>query len=331
MVQIRTKFEVAPFAMPAAAHQRQNSDVPQTGEDARRAIRSGEWTGPTSGLAPGYVQGNLAILPAALASDFMRFCQLNPKPCPLLAAGAPGDPRLPSLGRDLDIRTDLCRYKVFRNGELVDEPTDIEKHWRDDLVIFALGCSFSFEDALIQDGIELRHITNGTHRADVSHHDARRAPAGPFHGPMVVSMRPLKPADAIRAVQITTRFPAVHGAPVHLGMPELIGIKDIMKPDYGDPRADERRRDAGVLGLRGDAAIGGRDREAGVLHHALSGLHAGHRPQEFGIRDHVTRLVRSQEFARDRRPFLAAAVVQRFLAVLRQIAPDTSSARCARA
>ena len=110
------------------------SDVPLTGEDARRAIRSGQWTGPTSGLAPGYVQGNLAILPAALAADFMRFCQLNPKPCPLLAAGNPGDPCLPSLGRDLDIRTDLCRYKVFKNGELVDEPTDIDKHWRDDLV-----------------------------------------------------------------------------------------------------------------------------------------------------------------------------------------------------
>ena len=147
---------------PPQPQQRQPADVPQTGEDARRAIRSGQWTGPTSGLAPGYVQGNLAILPAALASDFMRFCQLNPKPCPLLAAGAPGDPRLPTLGRDLDIRTDLCRYKVFRNGELVDEPTDIAKHWRDDLVIFALGCSFSFEDALMQDGIELRHITNGS-------------------------------------------------------------------------------------------------------------------------------------------------------------------------
>src|SRR6185369_16877073 len=152
-----------------ATIERKPAAIPQTGVEARRAIRRGDWNGPTSGLAPGYVQGNLAILPAALAADFMRFCQLNPKPCPLLAAGAPGDPRLPSLGEDLDIRTDLCRYKVFRNGELVDEPT---------------------------------------------------AAAGPFHGPLVVSMRPLKPADAIRAVQITTRFPAVHGAPVHLGMPE---------------------------------------------------------------------------------------------------------------
>src|SRR5215210_4401730 len=220
--------------MPAAVQNYQRSDVPQTGEDARRAIRSGQWTGPTSGLAPGYVQGNLAILPSAVASDFMRFCQLNPKPCPLLAAGAPGDWRLPTLGLDLDIRTDLCRYKVFRNGELVDEPTDIKKHWRDDLVIFALGCSFSFEDALMQDGIELRHITNGS-TVPMYRTNVPTAAAGPFHGPLVVSMRPLKPADAIRAIQITTRFPAVHGAPVHLGIPEAIGIRDVSKPDFGDP------------------------------------------------------------------------------------------------
>ncbi len=219
---------------PVATIERKPAAILQTGVEARRAIRRGDWNGPTSGLAPGYVQGNLAILPAALASDFMRFCQLNPKPCPLLAAGAPGDPRLPSLGEDLDIRTDLCRYKVFRNGELVDEPDDISKHWRDDLVIFALGCSFSFEDALMQDGMELRHITNGS-TVPMYRTSIETVPAGPFHGPLVVSMRPLKPADAIRAVQITTRFPAVHGAPVHLGMPELIGIRDIMKPDYGDP------------------------------------------------------------------------------------------------
>ena len=220
--------------MSVASIQRNPAAVPQTGQAARLAIRRREWTGPTSGLAPGYVQGNLAILPAALAADFMRFCQLNPKPCPVLAAGSPGDPRLPSLGEDLDIRTDLCRYKVYRNGELVDEPTDLKQHWRDDLVIFALGCSFSFEDALMQDGIELRHITNGS-TVPMYRTSIETTPAGPFRGPLVVSMRPLKPADAIRAVQITTRFPAVHGAPVHLGMPEQIGIKDIMKPDWGDP------------------------------------------------------------------------------------------------
>jgi uncharacterized protein YcsI (UPF0317 family) len=210
------------------------SAVPQTGHEARLMIRRGELAGPTAGLAPGYVQGNLAILPAAVAGDFLRFCQLNPKPCPLLAASAPGDWRLPALAEDLDIRTDISRYRVFRAGELIDEPTDVRAHWRDDLVTFALGCSFSFEEALTDNGIELRHITCGAtvpmYRTSIA-----TAPAGPFHGPMVVSMRPLKPADAIRAIQITTRFPAVHGAPVHIGKPELIGIKDVMKPDYGDP------------------------------------------------------------------------------------------------
>jgi len=206
--------------------------IPQTGPEARRAIREGLWQSPTAGLAPGFVQGNLAILPAALATDFMRFCQLNPKPCPLLAVGAPGDPCLPTLADDLDIRTDLVRYKVFKHGEVIDEPTDIDAHWRDDLVIFALGCSFSFEEALIEDGIELRHLTEGC-AVSMYRTNIQTTPAGPFHGPLVVSMRPMKPADAIRAVQITTRFPAVHGAPVHIGRPDLIGIADLGKPDFG--------------------------------------------------------------------------------------------------
>jgi uncharacterized protein YcsI (UPF0317 family) len=205
----------------------------QTGRDARLMIRRGGFTGPTSGLAPGYVQGNLAILPNALASDFLRFCQLNPKPCPLLAASAPGDPRLPSLGEDLDIRTDIGRYKVWRNGEVVDEPTDIKRWWRDDLVAFVIGCSFSFEEALVDCGIELRHMTCDC-TVPMYRTSIETVPAGPFHGPMVVSMRPMKPADAIRAIQVTTRFPTVHGAPVHIGKPELIGIKDIAKPDHGD-------------------------------------------------------------------------------------------------
>jgi uncharacterized protein YcsI (UPF0317 family) len=219
--------------MTLATIQREAPAIPQTGLEGRLAMRSGRWTGPTAGMAPGFVQGNLAILPNALASDFMRFCQLNPKPCPLLAVGAPGDWRLPSLADDLDIRTDLSRYRVFQNGEMVDEPTDILKHWRDDLVIFALGCSFSFEDALVEDGIEIRHITKGC-AVSMYRTTIPTTPAGPFHGPLVVSMRPLKPADAIRSIQITTRFPAVHGAPVHIGRPDLIGIKDLSKPDYGD-------------------------------------------------------------------------------------------------
>src|SRR3954451_6065162 len=134
----------------------------ETGRDARRRIRGGTNLAPTSGMAPGYVQGNLAILPRSLAADFARFCQLNPKPCPLLAVSDPGDWRLPSLADDLDIRTDLSRYRVWQDGQVTAEPTDILAHWRDDLVAFVLGCSFSFETALMEDGIELRHITRGT-------------------------------------------------------------------------------------------------------------------------------------------------------------------------
>jgi uncharacterized protein YcsI (UPF0317 family) len=199
---------------------------------ARLACRAGMAT-TTAGVANGFVQGNLAILPEKLAASFHRFCQLNPKPCPVIGMSDVGNPHIPSLGIDLDIRTDVPRYRVWRDGEVADEPTDIMAHWRDDLVAFVLGCSFSFEEALLEDGIELRHITcNATvpmYRTSIA-----TVAAGPFHGPMVVSMRPMKPANAIRAIQITTRFPAVHGAPVHIGKPELIGIADLMKPDYGD-------------------------------------------------------------------------------------------------
>ena len=200
---------------------------------ARTAIRSGDWTSHTSGLAEGHVQGNVVILPNALANDFLRYCQRNPKPCPLLAVGEPGQPLLPSLGADIDIRTDLPRYRVWRDGELTDQPTDISQLWRDDLVTFVIGCSFSFEEALLQAGIPLRHIAQNRNVAMYRSNIATAA-AGVFSGPMVVSMRPLKAADAIRAIQITSRFPNVHGAPVHMGDPSQIGIADLAAPDYGD-------------------------------------------------------------------------------------------------
>lgn len=205
----------------------------EAGTAARRAVRAGGFSGPTAGLAAGNVQANLVVLPQALAHDFLRFAQANPKPCPVLAVSEAGDPRLPSLGEDLDIRTDLPRYRLWRRGMLAAEPTDLLDVWRDDLVSFALGCSFSFEQALLDEGIELRHITCGSN-VPMYRTSLPCAPAGPFRGPLVVSMRPLKPGDAIRAVQITSRFPAVHGAPVHLGLPEAIGIRDLASPDYGD-------------------------------------------------------------------------------------------------
>jgi uncharacterized protein YcsI (UPF0317 family) len=202
-----------------------------TGE--RRRIRNGGFIGATAGLAAGNVQANLVVLPQALAHDFLRFAQANPKPCPVLAVSEPGDPHLPALGEDLDLRTDLPKYRVWRDGELAGEPTDIRDLWRDDLVGFALGCSFSFEEALVEAGLELRHITCGTN-VPMYRTNIRCVPAGPFVGPLVVSMRPFAPADAIRAIQITSRFPSVHGAPVHIGLPEAIGIADLARPDYGD-------------------------------------------------------------------------------------------------
>jgi uncharacterized protein YcsI (UPF0317 family) len=203
------------------------------GVAVRLAARERRLAGHTSSLAPGFVQGNLAILPASLADDFLRFCQRNPKPCPVLGIGEPGRPHMPELGADLDLRRDIPRYRVWRHGELVEEPMDIAHVWREDLVAFVLGCSFTFEHALLEEGIPLRHVAQGRNVA-MWRTSLACAPAGPFAGPIVVSMRPFRPAAAIRAIQVTTRFPGVHGAPVHIGHPHLIGIEDLARPDYGD-------------------------------------------------------------------------------------------------
>ena len=206
--------------------------------DVRAAIRRGAYQYDTAGLAGGYIQGNLAIMPADYATDFLRFCQRNPKPCPLVGVSDTGDPYLPTLGQDIDIRTDVPKYKVFRNGDYQDLVTDITDIWQDDFVTFVLGCSFSFEEALIEDGIEIRHITKGS-TVPMFRSNIQAVPAGPFTGEYVVSMRPMKAKDAIRAIEITSRFPEAHGTPVHLGDPRQIGIQDISTPDFGDPIAIE--------------------------------------------------------------------------------------------
>lgn len=210
------------------------------GHTVRVACRDGTLQGHTSGFAPGYVQGNLVVLPAENAGHFAQFCERNPKPCPIIGLSEGGDVTLPGLGIDIDIRTDLPRYRVWEHGELVSEPTDIKRIWRDDLFAFVIGCSFTFEDALIRDGVPLRHLERRQNVAMYRTSIPTRT-AGPFSGPLVVSMRPMKAADAIRAIEITSNYPAVHGAPVHLGDPGLIGIHDLSKPDYGDP--DEIRDD----------------------------------------------------------------------------------------
>jgi uncharacterized protein YcsI (UPF0317 family) len=203
------------------------------GRQARLAIREGRHTGHTAGLARGYVQGNLCILPREYAAEFEAFCRANPKPCPLLGVSRPGDPRLPALGEDLDLRTDVARYRVFRNGMLEAEVSDLKQLWRDDLVTFVIGCSFSFEEALIDAGLPLRYVEQGRN-VPMYRTSVDTVPAGRFRGKLVVSMRPFTPADAIRAVEITSRMPRVHGAPVHLGDPRQIGIEDVRQPWVGD-------------------------------------------------------------------------------------------------
>jgi uncharacterized protein YcsI (UPF0317 family) len=209
--------------------------------EVRRSIRSGRHRKHTAGLARGYVQGNVCILPREYAADFRAFCERNPKPCPLLAMSEPGDPRLPALGEDLDIRTDVSRYRIFHDGVLREEVSNLKQAWRDDLVTFVLGCSFSFEEALLGAGLPLRYVEQGRN-VPMYRTSVDTVPAGRFRGKLVVSMRPFRPADAIRAIEITSRYPRVHGAPVHIGFPELIGITDLSRPWVGDPtevRADE--------------------------------------------------------------------------------------------
>jgi uncharacterized protein YcsI (UPF0317 family) len=201
--------------------------------EVREAIRSGRHRGHTAGLAPGYVQGNVCILPREYADDFRLFCERNPKPCPLLAMSAPGDPRLPALGEDLDIRSDVPRYRIFRNGVLREEVEDLKAVWRDDLVTFVLGCSFSFEEALMKAGLPLRYVAQ-RRNVPMYRTSVDTVPAGRFRGKLVVSMRPFEPADAIRAIEITSRYPRVHGSPVHMGFPERIGIADLAHPWAGE-------------------------------------------------------------------------------------------------
>jgi uncharacterized protein YcsI (UPF0317 family) len=208
--------------------------LPRTPQDVRELIRSGRWRGVTSGVAPGYVQANLAILPRDLAFDFLLFCQRNPRPCPLLEVVEAGqvEPVLTAPGAD--IRTDIPGYRVYEKGELTAQVDSLESLWRDDLVSFLLGCSFSFEAALTEAGIPLRHQEMGCN-VPMYITSIPTTPAGAFSGPMVVSMRPIRQEQIVRAVQVTSRFPATHGAPVHIGHPEAIGIGDLQRPNFGDP------------------------------------------------------------------------------------------------
>jgi len=201
----------------------------------RRKIRAGRFTGLTTGQAPGFVQCNLAIVPAADAADFVSFCRANAAACPVLAVGAPGDPRLPDLGLDLDVRTDLPGYWVYQSGRK-DRVSDIRPLWRPDHVAVAIGCWFSMEDALLRAGVRLRHLELGLQgplfRTARSTHAVGR-----FGGPLVVSMRPFSAKDVATVKAVTARFPRVHGAPLHEGEPEALGISPTAPPDFGEPLA----------------------------------------------------------------------------------------------
>ena len=205
-----------------------------TPHDVREQMRSGVLTSPTSGLCEDFIQANLVILPKDMAFDFLLFCQRNPKSCPLIDVTDVGSYVPKMSAPEADLRTDLPKYRVYENGEVVAEPTDILKYWTDDMVAFLIGCSFTFEQALINNGIPMRHNEEGVN-VPMYKTSIETAPAGKFAGPTVVSMRPMKEKDVIRAVQVTSRFPSVHGAPLHIGNPQSIGIQDISQPDFGDP------------------------------------------------------------------------------------------------
>lgn len=208
-------------------------DAPASPREVRARARAGDFTGQTSGLAPGFHQANLVVVPASAAEDFRRFCERNPRPCPLLEVVEAGSPEPRKCAPGADLRTDLPRYRVYEDGELVDEPTDVRRWWRDDLVSFLLGCSFTFEDAMRREGLPLRHLEEGRlipmYRTSIACEEA-----GAFRGPLVVSMRPLTPAGAERATGISARHPRSHGAPVHAGDPGAIGIASLDRPDYGE-------------------------------------------------------------------------------------------------
>jgi len=198
---------------------------------ARALFRDGLVT-PTSGWCDGATQANLLALPRDLAYDFLLFAQRNPKPCPILDvldAGEVGGPLL-----DGDVRTDLPSYRVFVDGDLVAEPTDVRDHWREDLVAFLIGCSFTFEAALLEAGVPVRHREQGVN-VPMYRTSRECRPAGRLAGPLVVSMRPVPASQVADAVRVTARYPAVHGAPVHVGDPAELGIADLAAPDYGDP------------------------------------------------------------------------------------------------
>jgi uncharacterized protein YcsI (UPF0317 family) len=205
----------------------------RSAHEARALIRAGEWTGPTAGLAPGFVQANLAVLPGDQASDFQRFCRANPRALPLLEVTEPGSPIPRRVAPDADLRLDLPRYRVYRDGKLEEEVTDIVTLWHADFVAFLIGCSFTFDAVLGANGVAVRHVELGCN-VPMYVTDQATAPAGAFSGPLVVSMRPIRREDVERVVDLTRSLPLAHREPIHVGSPKALGISDLQRPEYGD-------------------------------------------------------------------------------------------------
>jgi uncharacterized protein YcsI (UPF0317 family) len=204
-----------------------------TPAELRAMIRDNQLIKPTAGMASGYAQANLAILKKEHAFDFLLFCQRNPKSCPLLDVTEIGSPVPKFAALSGDIRTDIPKYRIYKYGELVDEVTDITDYWEEDMVGFLIGCSFTFEHALLNNDISVRHIEEDCN-VPMYKTNIPCVEAGIFHGKMVASMRPIPQKDVVRATQVTSRFPSVHGAPIHIGDPSAIGIRDMHQPDFGD-------------------------------------------------------------------------------------------------
>lgn len=205
-----------------------------SGLELRHLARAGAFDGQTAGQAPDHLQGNVVILPSEYAADFLQFCLNNPKPCPLIGVSLPGVAGLPDLGHDLDIRTDVPKYRVHKEGEFMGETTDISDLWSDDMVTFVLGCSFTFEEALEREGFRVRHIEQGRN-VPMFRTNIKTISGGVFSGPVVVTMRPFKAHEIPDVYDICARYPHAHGAPLYWGDPSGIGITDLQKPDYGDP------------------------------------------------------------------------------------------------
>ncbi len=241
----------------------------------RAAIRSGRYASHTAGLAAGKLQANIAIMREAAALDFMRFCQRNPKPCPLVGASDTGDPILSTLGAEIDIRTDVPVYNIYRHGRLERSVTDISDLWENDFVAFALGCSFTFEAALMEAGIPLWHIDNDT-TVPMFRSGIETVPAGPFGGRMVVSMRAIDAGQVERADEIAARYPLAHGRPVHAGDPAEIGIADVTSPDWGDPAPVEGGQVPVFWACGVTPQVALENAGARYLHHAQTRTHADH-------------------------------------------------------